>query len=70
MCPGLKRPFLRIFSGGNSTTPASLAIIARPSSVTTYLHGLKPFLSRVPPRIFPSVNTIAAGPSQGSIIDA
>ena len=53
--------------GSIGKTPVSEAIITRSSLVTQYLEGLNPFLSKVAPIIFPSVNEIEAGPSQGSI---
>ena len=48
-------------------TPISEERRTVPSSVTRYLDGRKPFLSRIAPIFFPSVKHIAAGPSQGSI---
>ena len=48
-------------------TPTSEDIITKSSLVTTYLAGLKPFLSSVAAICIPSVNAIAAGPSHGSI---
>ena len=55
---------------GNCTTPASLAITTKPSVVASQRQGLRPFRSSVPPTILPSVNSMAAGPSHGSIMEA
>ena len=67
--PGCKRPFSIILASSTIKAPASDAIITVPSSVTQYLEGRKPFLSKVAPTISPSVNEIEAGPSHGSIIE-
>ena len=52
------------------TTPVSEPITTRSSSVTQYREGRSPLRSSEPPTKRPSVNTIDAGPSQGSIIVA
>ena len=59
-----------IFSSGISTQPVSDERMRKPSSVTQYLDGRSPFLSRTAPIISPSEKRIDAGPSQGSIIVA
>ncbi len=56
-----------MFSGASSSTPASEASTTQPSFVSNQRPGRKPFLSSVAPITRPSVNAIAAGPSQGSI---
>ena len=65
--PGLRRPVSTILTLSTGMTPASEASMTTPSSVTEYLAGRSPFLSSIPPAYVPSVNSTAAGPSQGSI---
>ena len=50
-----------------STTPTSEAMMTKPSLVSTYLEGLRPFLSSMAPTISPSEKVNKAGPSQGSM---
>ena len=49
-----------------SVSPASEPAITSPSDVTQYLSGRSPLRSSFAPTNCPSVNTNAAGPSQGS----
>ena len=65
--PGWRLPFARTLWGSIFITPVSDAITRRPSSVTRYLEGRRPLRSSIPPAYLPSVKSIAAGPSQGSI---
>ena len=60
---GIKVPF----DGSTGKTPISEESSTIPSSVTKYLEGRKPFLSRIAPIFFPSVKHIAEGPSHGSM---
>ena len=68
--PGCNRHFVITLLSSTGSVPASEAKTTVSSSDTKYLAGLNPFLSSVAPIFFPSVKAIAAGPSQGSIIDA
>ena len=65
--PGRSLPDSRTSLSGNCITPVSDASMNIPSSVTVYLAGRSPFLSSMPPASLPSVNSTAAGPSQGSM---
>ena len=67
MRPGCNRHFSFILFSGYGRTPVSDDKTILPSFVVKYLAGLSPFLSKVAPICLPSVNAIAAGPSQGSI---
>ena len=64
--PGWRRPFLRIRSGGTSSTPVSEARMTWSSSVTIQRAGRSPLRSSVAPISEPSVKAMAAGPSHGS----
>ena len=65
--PGFRRPVSTILTWSRGITPASEARMTMPSSVMQYLAGRSPFLSSIPPAHVPSVNSTAAGPSQGSM---
>ena len=67
MPPGETLPFLTIFSFEIGFTPVSEAIVILLFLSIWYLAGLRPFLSNMHTAHFPSVITIPAGPSQGSI---
>ncbi len=56
--------------GSSSTLPASDATTSRPSSVAVMARGRRPFRSSSAPTRCPSANTIAAGPSHGSLATA
>ena len=60
-------PSARTFSGASSSTPVSDARITQPSAVSSHRPGRRPLRSSVAPITRPSVNAIAAGPSQASI---
>ena len=68
--PGCSLPFLTTRAGSTSTTPVSLAMITRSSSVTQKRLGRRPLRSSTAPMTVPSVNAIDAGPSHGSMSDA
>ena len=67
--PDFRLPFSLILFLLISNTPDSDAIIILLSLVIVYLIGLKPFLSNTALILLLSLYIIAAGPSQGSIID-
>jgi hypothetical protein len=67
--PGWSRPLARTRSGGTSITPVSDARITRSSEVIVQRAGRRPLRSSVAPTSWPSLNTIAAGPSHGSTSD-
>ncbi len=56
-----------MFSAGSSSTPVSEASTTQPSFVSIQRPGRRPLRSSVAPITRPSVNAIAAGPSQASI---
>ena len=68
--PGWSRDFFTIFSGGMSSTPTSEERISCLSVVRYHRQGRRPFRSSTAPTVSPSENTMAAGPSQGSIMVA
>ncbi len=68
--PGWSRDFFTIFSGGMSSTPTSEERISWSSVVRYYREGRRPLRSSTAPTTSPSENTMAAGPSQGSIMVA
>jgi hypothetical protein len=65
--PGRRRPLRSTFSGGIGSTPISLASTTRPSVVVSHRPGRRPLRSSVAPTSEPSVKTMAAGPSHGSM---
>jgi glutamate synthase (ferredoxin) len=65
--PGWMRHLYKTSFSGISSTPDSEPITSKLSFVTKYLQGRNPFLSRIAHTFLPSVPTIKAGPSQGSI---
>ncbi len=64
--PGASRPLRTISSGSSGTAPASEATATIPSAVSDHAAGRSPFRSRSAPTRRPSLNTNAAGPSQGA----
>ena len=67
MLPGPRRPFSAIVSSGTWNEPASEETAIQPSWVISQRPGRRPLRSSVAPTSRPSVKTIAAGPSHGSI---
>ncbi len=65
--PGRRRPRRATRPGAMSSTPVSDASTIRPSVVTSHRPGRRPLRSSVAPTSAPSLNTIAAGPSHGSM---
>ena len=57
-------------SGGRSSTPTSEDKISRSLSVRYHRQGRRPLRSSTAPTVSPSEKTMAAGPSQGSIMVA
>ena len=65
-CPAWSRPRRTTWLGSALKVPASELSATQPSSVTDHRLGRRPLRSRVAPSRRPSLNTIEAGPSQGS----
>jgi hypothetical protein len=70
MRPGLKAALDPDLFGRELDDARLAADDASPSVVTRYRQGRRPLRSSVPPISRPSVKTMAAGPSHGSMIEA